>query len=304
MAEKKISMTRKANADSTKNSTNNQQNSLDTGKLSRPYNPFAQPDPEYKELTAEEERECIIAAKRGDRAAIDKLIKDNRFRIHGLALKMMQKFAGQTIIEVDDLEQSAVEKILDLKAIKRFDPNKNFRFFTYAAYDMRTAMIATLKEFSTFGKIKRSVWESVRKVKNIIEELSCETPEKAIEYGLKRGKLSNNDCRRYKEYCRIKNPVPLYADYITITPSYNHIEEVEEHKLAQKQVIVLKKSMEKNLSERQSRVLKMHFGMDVKKQYSLAEIAKKENISKSRAQQIKNEAEAKLAKDPELQRCR
>lgn len=78
-----------------------------------------------KFLKREEELVLIVRAQAGDRDAIEQIVK-SQLRY---AMKIAQRYCGQGV-EFDDLIQAANEGLLH--AITKFDPNRGFRFGTYA----------------------------------------------------------------------------------------------------------------------------------------------------------------------------
>lgn len=87
-----------------------------------------------KPLSSEEEKECILKMKQGDKAAKDKLINHNM----RLVAHVVKKYSGT--METDDL--ISVGSIGLIKAINTFDEQKGAGLATYTARCIENAILS------------------------------------------------------------------------------------------------------------------------------------------------------------------
>jgi len=100
-------------------------------------------------LTKEEEFEICQRIKRGDEESITKLVKHNlRFVIH-IAKKYQN--LGLTFEDLISFGNLGL-----YKAVKKFDPDRGFKFITFAIWYVKAEITASLNELSTTVRIPNS----------------------------------------------------------------------------------------------------------------------------------------------------
>jgi len=110
----------------------------------------------HRLLTADEERAVARLAREGDERARELMVLSNL----RLVVSMARKFAGKGL----DLEDLIEEGNLGLiTAVQRYDPEKGFRFSTYAAWWIRLGMAKGLSEQSRTLKIPLHVMRSLHR---------------------------------------------------------------------------------------------------------------------------------------------
>ena len=97
--------------------------------------------PNYKILSADEEFELAMRAKKGDKAARDLLILSNI----AFAIKKKKKFTGYHL-EMDDLIQEAITGLVI--AADKFNPEMGNKFITYAKNWIRNEIQIAAKKVS------------------------------------------------------------------------------------------------------------------------------------------------------------
>ncbi len=121
----------------------------------------------YPLLTAEQEKALARRVRKGDRKAANLMVLSNL----RLVANMARRFAGKGM----DLEDLIEEGNLGLiTAVQRFDPEKGFRFSTYAAWWIRLAIAKGLAEQSRTLKIPLHVMRSLHKYIETERRLSLE----------------------------------------------------------------------------------------------------------------------------------
>jgi RNA polymerase primary sigma factor len=111
-------------------------------------------------LSAEEERELARRAKNGDEAAKRKLIESNLKLVVSVA-----KVYSRSGIPLPDLIQEG--NIGLIKAVNSFDPEKGFRFSTYAVAWIRQAITRAIERQGRAIRVPSYVIQSIRKLNKV-----------------------------------------------------------------------------------------------------------------------------------------
>jgi RNA polymerase primary sigma factor len=101
---------------------------------------------ENPQLTAIEEKQLATAALNGDAKAKDKLVLCNL----KLVLSLARKYQHYESVDTNDLLQDGIIGLM--KAIEKFEPNRGYRFSTYACWWIQQAL---LKSFSESDRLIR-----------------------------------------------------------------------------------------------------------------------------------------------------
>ena len=99
---------------------------------------------QFKNLSREEEQRCFQLVKRGDADARVRLIKGNL----RLVVQIAGKLAELGIAEKDDLTQSGIEGLME--AIEKFDPDRGFKFSSFASVLIKRSMQKSFGDWITF----------------------------------------------------------------------------------------------------------------------------------------------------------
>ncbi|MEO0214945.1 MAG: sigma-70 family RNA polymerase sigma factor, partial [candidate division WOR-3 bacterium] len=127
--------------------------------------------PEFRPLSPEEERELILKAKRGDKAARDRVIKSNvRFVV--AKAKMLSRDSG---VPVEDLISEGILALYD--AFENFNPQKNVRFLSYAKPYIDKAMYRYLKSYKVLSHMPTVSRKDMVKIVTLYQKLGREPSE-------------------------------------------------------------------------------------------------------------------------------
>lgn len=141
----------------------------------------------YSLLSADEERHLGRLSREGNERAREHMVLSNL----RLVVSMARRFAGRGV-ELEDLIEDGNLGLIT--AVERFDPEKGFRFSTYAAWWIRQSIAKGIAEQSRTLKIPLHVMRSLYRYLEYERRLSLEwgrqpTPEeicKAAGYGPRR----------------------------------------------------------------------------------------------------------------------
>lgn len=112
---------------------------------------------QYPLLTAEREIELAIRVEQGDMMAYNEMVECN-LRLVGSIARKCRRHAGQTLALADLIQEGSLGLI---RAVKKFDHRKGFKFSTYASYWIRQAVMRSIDEQSRSIRLPVHVVESV-----------------------------------------------------------------------------------------------------------------------------------------------
>jgi RNA polymerase primary sigma factor len=139
-------------------------------------------------LRPEEEIELTRAIQRGDQDARRRLIESNM----RLVINIAKAYRNRSMPIEDLIQEGAVGL---MQAAERFDPEKGFRFSTYATHWIRQAIGRSIDNKSKAIRLPAHVTQSLRKIERERERLGRElgheptTEQLAQEMGLSPNKL-------------------------------------------------------------------------------------------------------------------
>lgn len=117
----------------------------------------------YPLLTAEEEKDLANKVKLGDKRAKDKLINSNlRF-----VISVAKQYQGQ---DVDLMDLIEVGNIGLIKAASKFDPDRGYKFISYAVWWIRQAIIQHLALYSRLVRLPVSQSSNIIKINKEISK--------------------------------------------------------------------------------------------------------------------------------------
>jgi len=206
----------------------------------------------YKPITRAKEKELILKAKEGDLKAQNEILTANLRFVFNIASRYKGK--GATISDLISEGNMGL-----VKAIQKFDPEKDVKFISYAVWWIRNSMQEFLK--------KRQACLNYEK-----EEESLDRPSSI-----------------HNEYWRDDED-----EYVTKKETMMSDEEDEAKRELQKnQKKIVDKILEK-LSWRERYIVEQYYGIDKKEEKNLEEIGVDLGITKERVRQIKLAALNKL----------
>ncbi len=120
--------------------------------------------PDRKLLSAEEERELGRRVHAGDIEARNFLVESNMRLVTSIA----NAFTGSWLGAVDLVQEGNLGLIT---AADKFDPDRGFRFSTYATWWIRQAVFRAIKNGARLVRIPSSALDAARKASRLLEEM-------------------------------------------------------------------------------------------------------------------------------------
>lgn len=243
-------------------------------------------------LTAEEEIILTRAVQAGDKLAKQRLIESNM----RLVINIAKTYRNRSIPLEDLIQEGAIGL---MQAAERFDPDKGFRFSTYATHWIRQAIGRAIDNKSKAIRLPAHVSQSLRRIEKERTRLARElgydpTPEQiAAAMGISAKKLTT----------LVQSSQELLSLDMTVGDSGGMTlgglirdtanSDPESMMLSQEMMLELQRIM-LELNEREQRVMRLRFRLDGVDAPLQEDIAKEMKLSRERVRQIEVQAIKKL----------
>jgi RNA polymerase primary sigma factor len=245
-------------------------------------------------LTPEEEKELGYRARAGDKDALQKLIESNlRF-----VIKIAKKYRKSGLPFLDLINEGNIGLI---EAARRFDPDRQVRFTSYAVWWIRQAILHYLSQASQVFRLSPKTANILYRVATTLSKTRSEqneTPsreELAREIGVTVKEL-NASLEATAGTLSLDHPIDEEGD-LTLGDALEQtrISSAEDNAIT----VHLKEQVDRslgNLTDVEEKVLRMRFGLDDDNPMTLKQIGDRMSLSRERIRQIEAQALNKLRK--------
>ena len=243
-------------------------------------------------INAGEEVELAKKIRQGDQRALEKLTKANlRF-----VVSVAKQYQNQGLSLADLINEGNIGLI---KAAKRFDETRGFKFISYAVWWIRQAILQSLAEQSRIVRLPLNRVGTLHKIGKVSSSLQQEygrepsANEIAKELSLTEGEVSDT-LKISNSHLSLDAPFSVSEDNSLIDILEDEEQpSPDESLLSDSLRLEIEKALD-TLTPREAEVINLYFGLNHEKPLTLEEIGARFSLTRERVRQIKEKAIRRL----------
>jgi RNA polymerase primary sigma factor len=246
----------------------------------------------YPLISREEEADLARRIRTGDQDALDKLVRSNlRF-----VVSVAKKYQNQGVSLSDLINEGNLGLI---RAAHKFDETKGIKFISYAVWWIRQAILQALAEQSRIVRVPLNRAGTLHRIgkraNSLLQELGREATHAEIAEGMD---ISEDEVAKTmsisQAHLSLDAPLTPGEDNRLLDYLADNVNPTPDEQTFEKALTEAVEESLAGLKERESKILRLYFGLDGEEPMTLEQIGALLGITRERVRQIKEKALSRL----------